>query len=349
MFNPVSPIIILSVGFLLNIISKDDIAPKWLKSFSKKDNIDTIFWVIGIWFLLAFIYFLWEKNSNRLNEQVNSLAKELEKKDRQIEYNSGVIFHKYGELAKFNKRQKFYDFLKSLVESNPMIQLAQIYIFSTKISYNKTKIRVNFEEVYAYENVETNGMLQSYFIIPLDIFLDMQEINKLSRVIAEENFDSEEVVDCIYQNIKDRVDKLTDKILKRLNSLTSIDECEDSDTILYRILLLLIDWVQSDYDSGTVIEKILENEDVKEFILDFKRTGIMGSILRKDIYMFKHSGKSSKNGRIYVGFYFKLYKEEHILLVAIPPSELSEVDNFLWNKELTKMREDIRDRLTTIF
>ncbi|UZW12578.1 hypothetical protein OSC52_12000 [Clostridium pasteurianum] len=322
--------------YISNHAAKGDF---WVDFLNNDFSIKMI-WIIFCSIVLIILFTeLYEIITIPYKEKIIEKQKELGEKNRQIEQNSGIIFNKYGELAKFNKKSRFYDVLKSFVDNNTLIECAQIYKYSHKIENNNiVKIRVNFEEGYAYENVDINGILQSYYYINLTDYKELKDIIEVWKILYNYSDEvSQTESECLLQNFLKRAPQLLEKIINHLNTLKDIYACNEQDFSYYRIALILIKILHSEYN-GIDVNKVLQNILVENYLISTKRTGILGAILLEDSYVFKHVGESQKNGRMYFSFYFKVYNENYLLLASIPPNELN--DKIRWDKELIKVKND---------
>jgi len=354
--NPLSPIVTLVVGFLLNIISNQNYSPDWLKQFYNKPNF--LFALLILWLLATFLYLLWRQREEDYKEQIKKLRSELEskiiilqhdldKKNREIEQNSAYIISKYSELAKFNTHQKMISFLKSLVDSNCLIESAQIYKYTFKMDEKQQKVvlKLNFEEGYAYERIEINNILQTYYEFSLDHYKGMQEISKLRKLTADDYIaDSEDIINTIYDNMIERSIILMDDLYAKLEDLKiSYSSLSDENAIYLRLLLILLELSQG----ALAVEGILPDSELESTLLSRKRTGILGAILLEDAYVFKHNGKSSKKGRMYLSLYFSLYKENYVCLLSLPTQELISSDN--WSKEIGIIKKNFDEMINGTF
>lgn len=343
MFNPYSPITILIVSFFINVISTSTNSPNYIKNLSSSDNIKRIQYIIILWLIITVFYTTWKKQIDIMSEKIGNLKETINEKQRHIEQNAGVILNKYGELAKFNKKQRFYDVLKSFVDNNTLVQSAQLYSYSMKVeNSNIVKIRLKLEEGYTYENVDINGILQSYFLLELDEFKELKDIIELWKLLYynEEVEDIEN--DCLLKEFLDRAPKLLQNLVEKLNNIENIKSCNEFNYSQYRIVLILLKILYTEYNGIETIQ-VLEEEEVEKYLINTKRTGILGAILLQDTYIFKHVGNSLKNGRMYYSIYLKIYDENYVLLIAIPPNELS--DKIKWEKELFKLKDDFIQRM----
>ena len=343
LFNPLSPIMILIVGALINkfnsISDENPIIVNWiLKNLTSQ----MAFWIIMFWLISTVLYSYhigrikqYEIKLIDKESEIRGLNKELDKKDRAIEYNSGIIINRYSELAKFNKQQKFQSLIEKFVNLSSMVQAAQVYQYSSNLVDNKyLRYRVDFLTGYAYENVEINSILQNYYNIPYELKKMFDEILKLIQDSYIQEFESSITVEILYNEIEEKTVDLIGKILDTMSKLRSKSEDErlisSKISDLYRLLSVLIALVQDEESSGVSID--LSHVGLNENdILKLKRTGILGSMLLRDHYVFKHNGHTHKNGRLYVSYHANVLEEDYIFLFSIPGEMLeNESDDELW-------------------
>lgn len=323
--NPVSPIVIFFVGFLLTRMTD----PKGRPGFITKmidgvtPTIGFIFLVFWLVFSLAYAYYLGKKDQyestiKSTKSEIIELENIIKEKERQIEYNSGIIMSKYSELSKFNKIQRFNSILKILVDNSPYIQTAQLYSVSQKLVKDlNIEYKINCITGYAYEGITINSMLQNYYTIPLDIYNRFEEIISLSYEFDTFETNSNDVLESIFDKLEEKTLNLSQEIKDRIqNYLDGSQNMVDGNQIadLFRVLLVIVNTVLP----GEKKDACVINIEHEENVLKLKRTGILGSILLKNNYLFKHTGSSTKNGRTYFSYYFEIYGEQHIILLSIP-------------------------------
>lgn len=344
LLNPISPITLLFISILFNtLFTNNEDLPKYL-SFVSNLKVDYIINIIIIWFAMAIIYSYLVKRKKDFLKKIEELEKRLDSKDRQIENNSSIFYNKFADLSSFTQKQKMYNLLKEFVNNNSIVQSAQIYNYTTKLNAkNNYQIKIKFIESYSYQDVEINAILQSYYLIPKYILNEFISIIELLHQLKEDKFASEEIFDCLYEKFEQKIDNLLGKLLSKLNKLKTVSQCNEYYALLYRISLILINILY--YESGLDIINILKNQEIENTLKSLKRTGILGSILLEDTYFFRHTGKSTKNGRIYTTFYFKLYNQNYILLLTLPSHSLANK----WNKDIKNLENDFDSRFYSTF
>lgn len=350
LFNPCSPIITLIVGWLLTLLAtsiSDDSNLNWFVQALVK-NQACILTILGFWLFSAFFYTHQEEEIQEQYNQIRLLKKEVEHKQNQLDQSNGVILNKYGEFARFNKNNRFREVLEAFVNNNEGVDSAQIYRYSSKYSKESIKIRVSYQEGYAHEGVDINNILQTYYSIKNDEYKQFKEILDMwKRYLTNYNIFCKTERECLEDNLLGKINQLLNQYHGELNVIDSIEMVNDSHFDKYRIMLLLIRML-SNNNNITQIENILQNSEIEEYLNNGKRTGILGSILLEDAYIFKHRGKNSKNGRIYICFYVEIYRENYIVLFACPPSELDvlyEDEEWKWNLKYESLKNDLIQRL----
>ena len=224
LFNPLSPIVILVIGFLINTFNNTpDENPKIVSWILKNLTSQYAFWALIFWLVSTILYSIHVERINQYKDQLREkelkiklLNNELEKKDRAIEYNSGIIINRYSELARFNKQQKFKSLIKKFVDLSSTVQAAQVYQYSSNlVDNNFFRYRVDFLTGYAYESVEINSILQNYYNIPYELKIQFDEILKLIQDSYIQDFESDKTIELLYNEIEDKTVVLINKILKK--------------------------------------------------------------------------------------------------------------------------------------
>lgn len=234
-FNPISPIIILVVDFFLNLFltgNIDGLHP-FLLVFVKHR------WYIGLllvlWLLVSCGYSAMKADLDFARENAKELDSALKRKDNQIDQSASIISNKYGEFAEFCKTIQFNKVLQGFVENNKEIDSAQLYTYSLKQDKNQVIIKINFENGYVYEGVDINSILQSYYVLPKDIYndfknlilrwkeLNMSNLSVISRRESSDKFAKE-------------IMTLYDKCIKNINKLTKKEYIKNEHHNVYMVV-----------------------------------------------------------------------------------------------------------------
>lgn len=332
LLSPYSPVITLLIGLLLSLLATGSNLPWYIEIFIKNKTI--LLLIIILWLIIAIMHTIYEADLNNKKEENIKLQEIIKEKNNQLNQSGGIILNKYGEFARFNKINRFDEILKSFVENNIGVDAVQIYRYSSKINGKTMKIRLNYEQGFAYEDVDINGLLQAYYTIDVGCFDKINNIVDLwSNLINNDNisaFEYEALEEKLFKNAED----LLTYLIGELNAICSISDIQEYHYTYYRILILLINIIAKE----KTFSGVLENEIIEQYLIQGKRTGILGAVLLKDNYIFKHVGKSSKNGRIYMSFPIKLYDEKYVVLISISSSLLNDIRE--WNRLLINFKKD---------
>lgn len=332
LLSPYSPVITLLIGLFLTLLATGDNLPWYIKIFV--DNKTILLLIIIFWLIIAIMHTIYESDLNGKMEEIIKLNESIKEKNNQLNQSSGIILNKYGEFARFNKINRFDEILKSFVENNIGVDSAQIYKYSSKINGKDMKIRLNYEQGFAYEDVDINGLLQVYYTIDVECFDKINNIVDLwSYLFNNDNISAFEY-EALEEKLLTNSEELLTYLLEKLNSIYNVNDIREYHYTYYRILILLINIIAEE----KTFSKILKNEVIERYLIKGKRTGILGAVLLKDNYIFKHMGNSSKNGRMYMSFPIKLYDEKYVVLISISSSLLN--DTRQWNRLLINFKND---------
>lgn len=345
LFNPCSPIITLIVGWILTLLATsvgDNSDIHWfIKMLIKNKEILII--ILGCWLVLAIMYTNNEQKIYNKEEYIKLLNKTIKEKESQLNQSSGIILNKYGEFYQFNRKTRFHEVLKSFVNSNEIVDCSQIYKYSAKYDKDNINIKLSYEEGYAYEGIEINNILQMYYSIKRDYYDRFKEILYLWKkyiVNRKEYADTERA--CLETDLLGKIENLLTEIIRKLSDIDEQSKVKNIDFDTYRLATLLIRML-SDNESVTEFENILEKREIESFLCSGKRTGILGSILLEDTFIFKHVGESSKHGRVYFTFNIEIYEENYVVLYTITPREMDETER--WNVIFEELKNDFINRL----
>lgn len=347
LLNPISPIVTLIIGWLLSILvsQPDERFPRFINFMIENPFVIIIF--LAFWLIFSIVY-------TELKERIVNLQKELSEKEEiiklknsQLDHTASIVLNRVGDFARFNKLLRFEDTLKGFVDNNTIVESAQIYTYSIKRVKNDVVIKVNYESGYVYENVDINNLAQTYYEID---YLDYNEIKDVIRtwkklMISESKYYRE--LDALITFIVKSITELFKKYHNDLRNISDISDIEVKHFTEYRILTLLLRLARRTNTTTLDKNNILGNDkdEIENFLLNGKRTGILNSILLEDTFMFKYTRKNShkKNGRAYVSFHANISNQNHIIIFSIQTEDLDSHINL--EQEITGLKLDFIERL----
>ncbi|CDA09824.1 hypothetical protein [Intestinibacter bartlettii] len=182
-----------------------------------------------------------------------------------------------------------------------------------------------------------------YYSINRDYYDRFNEILFLWKkyIINGKEYTSTERL-CLETDLLQRIENLLTEIITELSSIDEKSKVKNIDFDTYRLATLLIRML-SNNECVTEFENILEKEEIETFLCSGKRTGILGSILLEDTFIFKHVGNSSKHGRVYFTFNIEIYEENYVVLYTVTPREMDETEK--WNVIFEELKNDFINRL----
>lgn len=340
--NPASPLLTLLVGWLLTLYATVPGAdlPYIVRFLLARKTI--IVYAIFLWIFLACVYYYFSCKVKELEEKVLMQQASIQEKNSQLQHSAGIIMNKYGEFLGFKMHMMFQEALKEVVNNVDAIDSAQIYSYATsikKLGISPQEVLIKLENItgYASENVDINQILQTYYHIDKKHYDRLQNIVHLWKKVANGISDDTSAATLEYDQ-----DILQKEVIKLFEDIYHSFESVDKETVLqneklyndYRILTLLYQ-IASDTNKVNSVSRLLPEEkaELEEFLNQGKRTGILGSILLDDTFIFRHAGPSAKHGRIYVCFPFQCYEKEYCVLFTISPTDTYTIPYFEYARE----------------
>lgn len=339
LISPISPILTLAIGWLLTLsvtVENEDF-PQPINYMIQHRNY--IFICIFLWLLFTLLY---QYHVNCINEERQKnqiLQAQIKEKDRQLETSSGIILHKYGEFGEFKRNLMFREAMKQIVENSHLVDSAQLYSYTILSNQKKrVKIRVNAVTGFSGEGVVINSILQTYYELEKDVFDEIDFIVQKWKQLESKDVDMSWAERKLQGKIfTDRAMKLFDRLRNELRELKSIEELFEDEiyynnyrvlTILYKLMTRVDDANKLPnlvYDSTKPHdEKEQRLKELEDELYKGKRTGVLGSILLKDIFMFRHVGTSSKNGRTYVAFSIPIFYQNYCILFTVDTNQIED-------------------------
>ena len=258
-----------------------------------------------------------------LKQEIMELNNTIKEKDRQLSETHGIVYHRYGEFARFSRELNFEEALKQFVDKYTIVNSAQIYKVTRNKENNKIVITLNHIKGYCKNGFDINSMLQTTYSLNYDIYKTFRrEVWRKWKILRDNELKSWEWIE-LYSDISESARKIVGKIYERFNKLDSIGIVNDNDFSYYRLLSVLA-LMLAGKDNLIKFDEVTGKEDIDKCLRRGKRTGVLGAILLEDIFVFSHKGESKKNGRMYVSFYYEDREVPYVTIFSLTPKNLSE-------------------------
>lgn len=347
LLNPISPIMILIIGWLLTIfVTQSSPNLPYLINFMINNPLVIMIFIL-FWLVFSIVYTELQNRIMKLEQDVLNKEKIIKEKETQLNHTSGIILNRSGDFANFNKMLRFNDVLVGFVQNNTLVESSQIYRYSMKRIENKVVIKVLYDCGYTYEDVDINNLAQTYYELDYLDYNNIVDIIKVwKRLSLDTNINSREK-DVLINFVVENITFLFKKYFTDLSSLKDVAQIESRHFTEYRILTLLTRLARR-LSTTTIDKKNILGDELKEieyYLLNGKRTGILSSILLGDTFMFKYTRNSHrKNGRAYVCFPANISNQNYIIVFSIQTQDLDQYTDF--EREITNLKSDFVNRLS---
>lgn len=347
--SPVSPIVILVVGYWLNQFELNGLT----------DIFDTHFTLgcLVTWLIFSIVCTILEQENKEQKRKIDALNTANEEKARQLEVSSGIILHKYGDFAAFKHQQMFLEAMKIMVDNNQQINSAQLYTYTILpggSNRQMRRIRVNGLIGYAKENVIVNNILQTYYSIKYweqiqsivddwKLSVDDQRSTREQKR-ADNSFRNESMK--LFSDIRN---ELRNK--GKNTSYTLTEEDFGSYCILQLLYLMML---SGQYISMDAIQYLLSSdkdstedrevlEKFEEKIYTVKRTSILGNIILDNCFILGHGrkGSSTNSGRLYISIPLQVLKQNYFVLFVLN-------ENLEYGKDMENICSKLENQFTEL-
>lgn len=359
--SPLSPVLTLAIGWILTIsVTTANVEFPHIINVMI-ENRKMLFWLVFGWLIVAFAYKFHVDTIAEIKQENAILKAKITEKDRQLNTSSGIILNKFGEFARFKRIAMFEEAMRVVVDNSLMVESAQLYSYSI-LNYQRNKIRIKLNAVagYAQEGVVINNILQTYYELKKDVYERVRFIVELWKQVNNEALSWEQ------KNLKSTalVENSTSLFSELKRELREIGEpvvlLEGNGEIYYndyRVLTVLYQLMNSIDDLNVLTDLLTEKEDrdnlekqtriknLEDELYKGKRTGLLGSIILEDVFMFRHVGKSSKHGRLYIAFTLEISKQNYCILFTASASQVDELSS---NEQLRRECEKLKVKFVEI-
>lgn len=346
LFNPLSPVVTLVVGWILTIIitPENSKLPKVINSMIK-NPLSMIFFLI-LWLVFSIIYTELNDENIQLNKEILKRDEIIKEKEAQLNQTSAIILNRVGDFAYFSKLLKFNDVLNAFVENNTLVESAQIYRYSIKREGKNIVIKVIYEAGMASENVDTNNLAQTYYDIQYKDYNEIKDIIKTWKKLSLNDVNSTREKDALINLAVGEITSLYKRYYGDLQAVKSVDDIEGRHFTEYRIITLLTRLARrskiTTFDKQNILG--VNKVEIENYLLNGKRTGILGCIILEDLFMFKYTRNShKKNGRAYVSFPANIYGQNYSIVFSVQMEELDPYTDL--ENEIRHLKDDFIARL----
>lgn len=319
LINPVSPVMTLLVGGIISLI---------INKVSEDSNIliEKAFYFLIMWFILTVAYQINISNNKIYKNEIDKLSIKLGKKDdiikekdKQIVNNIGLIEAKYGEFSEFIKDDKYKKIISKVVNKFTYVEAIYIHNFYIYIRNNNVVIKVLHKIGTQNEDINVNTIMQQYFHIDKQIFTNYRDICKDYSILNEDSTEHLRIfeLNCL-------------KFIKTLmNNMTPENK---------RIITLV-------FDKLTKVFKTDEYDDI-HIDEDVFRTGILGSILSNEDYLYDYEKENhSKPNRSYITFNDIIDDEGATVTLVINTNSVEKIDKEIIVNNVTSYYYELKEKL----
>ena len=345
LFNPISPIVTLIVGWTLTILvtQRNETYPGWINYMIA--NPYTVIFFLALWLIFTIIYTALQNKIVSLTNEIKTKETIITEKDNQLKHTSGIVLNRSGDFANFNRLLRFNETLKDFTENNTIVECVQMYSYSTKRVNQKISIKVLYDCGFCSDGININNLAQCYYDIDYNDYNTLKDIIDIWKKLSSDVHFPYSEQDSLIKILVNGINNLYRKYYNELTNIKHITDVTSMHFTEYRIITLLIRIARR--LSTTVFDKnrILGNDyfELENYLLNGKRTGILSSILLEEIFMFKYARNShKKDGRAYVSFPLNISMRQYICVFSIQTSDLDK--NIDLEYEIKSLREDIVKR-----
>lgn len=198
---------------------------------------------------------------------------------------------------------------------------------------------------FCSDGIDINNLAQCHYDIDYNDYNTLKDIIGIWKKLSSDIHFSFSEKDTLIKILINGINEIYRKYFDTLRSITDITNVTNIHFTEYRIMTLLSRMARR--LSTTMFDKsrLLGNdkEELENYLLNGKRTGILNSILLEEIFMFKYTRSfHKKDGRAYVAFPLQITMKNYICIFSIQVSDLDK--NIDLEYEIKSLRQDIIKR-----
>lgn len=205
--------------------------------------------------------------------------------------------------------------LKDLVDKNEYVESVQAYQYWYKNDSESKYIKVCYITGSVDERIDINSIMQTHYYIPYSLNKKLKYISELyDSYLKATDPNTKDSFRTLY---KAEGKSFCETVLLSLNSLNTVDDIKKYHCELYQCALRVLSLI-----SDKPIETILKNPDIENELIRRRKTGLLGSIIIHDTYIFKNQSSSTKTNRVYCSFPYDTDKNI-VLLISLSNDTMS--------------------------
>ncbi len=203
--------------------------------------------------------------------------------------------------------QKMFELLSEVLNKNEYVESIQAYQYQVKNDKSGKYIKLNYVCGVADERIEINSIMQTYFYFPYSIY---KKICAVSGYYGDYKREKDPIKkEHKFDTFREEGEKLAKELLDSLKQINTSQEIEEYHCEMYRVALRILSAIQD-----KAVLSILNNKEVEQTLIKRKKTGILGSVVLSDMYVFRNQNSLEKTDRLYITMPFD--KEKNIVLLA---------------------------------
>lgn len=236
-----------------------------------------------------------------------------------------------------NELNLINDSFQEILDEYEYVESIQAYTYKI-INADQKTLKVNYLVGLADERIEINSIMQSYFyfIYPLYKRID-RFIQAYNAYNCESKPDRKSSLKAIYY---EEGLQLSKTLIEKLNDIDSVADIGSGDCELYRTLLIVLTSIYEE----KAITSVLKDSTIEERLICNKKTGLLGAILTKELYIFRNESSMIKKGRIYFTYHLDnlANKNRIVIIVSIKCDDLDE------NKDIKDYCKSITEKISVV-
>lgn len=234
-----------------------------------------------------------------------------------------------------------------LSKSHRSIECIQLYSFKTNLSEENYNYEICFLGGYSKQGVNINALFSSTIKIPKEY---VESLSTIMETYSKLENDADGLNDAEQNALALLISNQINKLKDQLNEIKSAKDVTATDCYIARILLLYISIYATLQDHDTYIglgrdSLELKNSEVETALFTFERTGILGSLLFKQIpYVFSYKRGGNKVGRFYYTFSGG-NKKQYIVMVSMKNPNNENYIDYNMSRNITSIQNKLLEEL----
>ena len=180
--SPISPLMTLLIGWMMSLLTTPYSSELPAAIQVLLQNKICVLVTLLFWLFFTMVYSYIQSEFEEKDLEIERLKTENDTQKKNLDVSAGIIMNKYGEFARFQRNDRFYEICQRFVNGNEEVESVQIYQYHSGYRKNDILYQLQYVTGYVQEATEINCILQGYYVLKSDLHRKVKNVDRKSVV-----------------------------------------------------------------------------------------------------------------------------------------------------------------------